>query len=87
VPKIAEFVADNKKQGGNKVIPLVVYNLPDRDCSALASNGELSIASGGESKYREYIAAVKKQLQAASGQKFVLIIGKRVVSLRRDHQN
>src|ERR1700761_5907095 len=53
VPKIAEFVEDAKKQGGNVAIPLVVYDLPDRDCSALASNGELSIAGGGESKYKE----------------------------------
>jgi len=26
------------------VLTLVVYDLPDRDCAALASNGELSIA-------------------------------------------
>ena len=28
------------------VVPLVIYDLPDRDCAALASNGELSIAGG-----------------------------------------
>lgn len=26
----------------------VVYDLPDRDCAALASNGEYSIANNGE---------------------------------------
>jgi cellulose 1,4-beta-cellobiosidase len=28
------------------IVPLVIYDLPDRDCAALASNGELSIAGG-----------------------------------------
>ena len=28
------------------VLTLVIYDLPDRDCAALASNGELSIAGG-----------------------------------------
>lgn len=77
VARIPEFVADAKAQGGNQVIPLVVYDLPDRDCSAYASNGELSIASGGAEKYKEYIAAIKKELQAASSTKFVLVMGKR----------
>src|SRR5260370_7057741 len=27
------------------VIPLVIYDLPDRDCAARASNGELTIAA------------------------------------------
>jgi cellulose 1,4-beta-cellobiosidase len=77
VPKIAEFVADVKKKGGNQVIPLVVYDLPERDCSALASNGELSLADGGEAKYKDYIAAIKKEIVAAgTAQKFILVIGK-----------
>ena len=33
-------------------ITLVVYDLPDRDCAALASNGELSAASGGLATYK-----------------------------------
>jgi len=31
--------------GNPVVIPLVIYDLPDRDCAARASNGELSIAA------------------------------------------
>lgn len=36
------------QQSGSQpiVLTLVVYDLPDRDCAALASNGELSIAGG-----------------------------------------
>jgi cellulase/cellobiase CelA1 len=32
------------------VVQLVIYDLPDRDCAALASNGELSIAGGDTPK-------------------------------------
>ncbi|WYZ44595.1 hypothetical protein EsH8_VII_001031 [Colletotrichum jinshuiense] len=43
----------------------VIYNLPDRDCSAKASAGELVIADGGVEKYKkEYIdpiAALAKE--------------------------
>ena len=33
------------------LFPIVIYDLPDRDCAALASNGELSIANNGLSYY------------------------------------
>nr|WP_103960287.1 glycoside hydrolase family 6 protein [Nonomuraea solani] len=37
-------------------IQIVIYNLPNRDCSALASNGELLIAQNGFNRYKaEYI--------------------------------
>jgi cellulose 1,4-beta-cellobiosidase len=37
-------------------IQFVIYNLPNRDCSALASNGELLIAQNGLARYKaEYI--------------------------------
>ncbi|MBN1312133.1 MAG: glycoside hydrolase family 6 protein, partial [Anaerolineae bacterium] len=42
-------------QGAN-AIQIVVYDLPNRDCSALASNGELLIAEDGFNRYmNEYI--------------------------------
>ncbi|GAA1784746.1 hypothetical protein GCM10009682_03620 [Luedemannella flava] len=35
---------------------MVIYDLPNRDCSALASNGELLIANNGLARYKaEYI--------------------------------
>jgi len=52
-----------------------VYNLPERDCSALASNGELSLDNGGEAKYKEYIDSIVKEIKAASSTKFVLAVG------------
>lgn len=35
------------------VFQVVVYDLPNRDCAALASNGELRISEGGFDTYRE----------------------------------
>ncbi|KAI5803675.1 1,4-beta-D-glucan cellobiohydrolase C [Geopyxis carbonaria] len=43
------------------IVPFVVYDLPDRDCSAAASNGELSLAADGANIYKtEYIAAIRE---------------------------
>ena len=41
-------LAQQSASGTNQpiVVELVIYDLPDRDCAALASNGELSIAGG-----------------------------------------
>ncbi len=45
-------------QGAN-AIGIVIYDLPNRDCSALASNGELLIAQNGLNRYKtEYIDAI-----------------------------
>lgn len=46
------------EQGAN-LIQIVVYDLPNRDCHALASNGELTQGPNGSARYRsEYIDAV-----------------------------
>ncbi len=43
------------------LITFVIYDLPDRDCAAFASNGELSSKSDGLSRYKqEYIDAITK---------------------------
>ncbi|MEV7966391.1 glycoside hydrolase family 6 protein, partial [Sphaerisporangium sp. NPDC088356] len=58
-------------------IQFVIYNLPNRDCSALASNGELKIAENGLSRYKtEYIdpiAAIMADPQYA-GLRIVTIV-------------
>ncbi|GCE31698.1 glucanase [Dictyobacter alpinus] len=46
----------NANPGKPVVITLVIYDLPNRDCAALASNGELSIANNGLANYKsQYI--------------------------------
>jgi len=63
-------------QGAN-AIGIVVYDLPNRDCSALASNGELLIAQNGLNRYKtEYIDVIFNKINQAkySGLRIVMII-------------
>jgi cellulose 1,4-beta-cellobiosidase len=42
------------------VITIIIYDLPNRDCAALASNGELLIAQNGMQRYQnEYINPIR----------------------------
>ncbi|MFG1946009.1 glycoside hydrolase family 6 protein [Nonomuraea sp. NPDC048826] len=52
-----EAVTQDAANGATPLtIQVVIYNLPNRDCSALASNGELRIAQNGFNRYKaEYI--------------------------------
>lgn len=59
---------------GNFIAPFVVYDLPDRDCAAAASNGELSIANGGAALYRGYIDSIRTILLEFPTIPVVLII-------------
>ncbi|EEB92206.1 hypothetical protein MPER_09318 [Moniliophthora perniciosa FA553] len=63
-PYLKDASAKGKAEGKKYLLQIVVYTLPERDCAALASNGELSIDNGGEVKSREYIdtmvATIKK---------------------------
>jgi cellulose 1,4-beta-cellobiosidase len=43
--------ASEDTSGTPMLFPIVIYDLPDRDCAALASNGELSISNNGLSYY------------------------------------
>jgi cellulose 1,4-beta-cellobiosidase len=63
-------------QGAN-AIGIVVYDLPNRDCSALASNGELLIANNGLNRYKtEYIDVIYNTVSQAkySGLRIVFVI-------------
>ncbi|KAF0318559.1 1,4-beta-D-glucan cellobiohydrolase CEL6A [Colletotrichum sp. SAR11_59] len=52
----------------------VVYNFPDRDCSAKASAGELAIADGGLDKYKtEYIDPIAALAKEYSDTRIVFI--------------
>jgi cellulose 1,4-beta-cellobiosidase len=53
----------------------VVYDLPDRDCAALASNGEYKIANNGVANYKAYIDSIKAQLVTYSDVQVILVIG------------
>ena len=45
------------------IVPLVIYDLPNRDCAALASNGELTVANNGLQYYeKDYIDPIARIL-------------------------
>lgn len=53
----------------------VVYDLPNRDCSARASAGELSVKEDGEARYKaEFIDVIAAQFQAHPNQPIVAIL-------------
>lgn len=49
-----------------KILQIVVYDLPNRDCHANASNGELTYANNGAALYQQYIDGMVSAISAAS---------------------
>ncbi|KAF2231975.1 glycoside hydrolase family 6 protein [Viridothelium virens] len=79
VPSMGTYLADIQKQNAAGASPpiigaFVVYDLPNRDCSAAASNGEFSVANNGLANYEKYIDSIKAQLQAYPSVDTVLLI-------------
>jgi cellulose 1,4-beta-cellobiosidase len=70
---LADIRAANKA-GGNYAGQFVVYDLPDRDCAAAASNGEYSIANGGVANYKKYIDAIREMVIRYSDIRILLVI-------------
>eukprot|EP00833_Pecoramyces_ruminatium_P003449 jgi/Orpsp1_1/1177481/evm.model.c7180000061604.1 len=66
----------SQQTGSKKVLTVfVVYDLPGRDCHALASNGELLANESDMQRYKtEYIDVIEKHLQTYKSQPVVLII-------------
>ncbi len=58
-------LAQQQSSGSPVAIMVVIYDLPNRDCAALASNGELLIAQNGLNRYKtEYIDVIAPILAA-----------------------
>ncbi|KAF8427727.1 cellobiohydrolase II [Tirmania nivea] len=80
IPTMDPYLADIRAKnaaGANPPIlaPFVVYDLPDRDCAAKASNGELAIAKDGINIYKtEYIDVIYNTLIKYPDVNVVLII-------------
>jgi cellulose 1,4-beta-cellobiosidase len=79
IDSIADTLADIRAAnaaGGNYAGQFVVYDLPDRDCAAAASNGEYAIDDGGEEKYKGYIDKIRALFVEYSDIRTILVIGK-----------
>ncbi|KAJ5568588.1 hypothetical protein N7450_011074 [Penicillium hetheringtonii] len=79
VSQMDDFLADIKSKNAAGANPpnagiFVVYDLPDRDCAALASNGEYSIADGGVAKYKTYIDNIRSTLLKYPDVQTILVI-------------
>lgn len=53
----------------------VIYDLPDRDCAAAASNGEYTIADNGVADYFAYIDSIVAVVKNYPTQRIVFIVG------------
>jgi cellulose 1,4-beta-cellobiosidase len=76
---MSRYLDDAQQQAGAGGEPpvsvFVVYDLPNRDCSAKSSAGELAVDKGGEARYRtEFIDVIAAQLRAHASQRVVLIV-------------
>ncbi len=79
VDEIPNWLSEAQAQSdaaGVPVVPVfVVYDLPNRDCAAKASNGELKIEEGGETRYREeYIDVIAAHFRAHPEQRMVVVL-------------
>ncbi|KAJ7172052.1 cellobiohydrolaseII [Mycena filopes] len=71
---LASASAQGKSSGTPSLVQIIVYDLPDRDCAAAASNGEYSIANGGQALYFKYIDALVAQIAKFPDVRVVAII-------------
>jgi cellulose 1,4-beta-cellobiosidase len=63
------------KDGKPTLTLFVVYDLPNRDCAAKASAGELKLNENGEARYRtEFIDPIAAQFRAHPGQPIVAVL-------------
>lgn len=56
------------------MVQIVVYVLAGRDCAALASNGEFSIADDGLNKYKNYIDQIVEEASQYTDVRVVAVI-------------
>ena len=79
VANLQGWLDEAKKQqdasGKPTVTVVVVYNLPERDCSAESSAGELSVEQNGEQRYRsEFIDPIVAQFKAHPSQPIAVVL-------------
>ncbi|KAI0132694.1 glycoside hydrolase family 6 protein [Xylariales sp. AK1849] len=67
--------AEKAASGVNQIVGLVLYDLPDRDCSAGESAGELSSAENGLEIYKnEFIKPYADKVSAATDLTFAIVL-------------
>jgi len=79
VKNLTGWLDEAKKQqdasGKPTLSVVIVYDLPNRDCSAEASAGELKVAQNGLQRYKsEFIDAITAEFKAHSSQPIVVVL-------------
>ena len=79
VGNLKGWLDEAKKQQDASGVPtmsvIVVYNLPNRDCSAESSAGEFKVEENGEARYRtEFIDPIAAQFKAHRDQPIAVIL-------------
>ena len=79
VENLKGWLDEAKQQQDASGVPtmsvIVVYNLPNRDCAAVSSAGELKVEENGEARYRtEFIDPIAAQLKAHTNQPIAVIL-------------
>ena len=76
LPSWLDAAAAQQKEAKKPVTPIVVlYDLPNRDCSAKSSAGELDAADAGETRYRsEFVDAIATLFAAHPEQRIIALL-------------
>lgn len=79
IPSVGRWLDDAKRQqvanGQRMLTVFVIYDLPNRDCAAKSSAGELLLEENGEERYRtEFIDPIAAQFAAHADQPIVAIL-------------
>ncbi|KAG9044283.1 Beta-glucosidase cel3A [Tulasnella sp. UAMH 9824] len=74
VPTLTTYLADAQSQSSKSIVQIVIYDLPDRDCHAKASNGEYHIADNGVANYKAYIDSISSAVSAYPGVRVVAVV-------------
>jgi cellulose 1,4-beta-cellobiosidase len=69
-------IAKQQAAGAEPLVPtFVVYNLPNRDCAAAGSRGELSVEKNGEALYQsQFIDVIAAAFKAHPNQKITVVL-------------
>ena len=76
LPRYLDDALQQQKSGGKPVVPtFVIYDLPNRDCNAGASAGELPANDEGEARYqREYIDVIAAAFAAHPDLRIAIVV-------------
>ena len=66
IPSLDTYMADAATKSGCTIMPIVIYDLPNRDCHAKASNGEFTISNNGVANYYDYIDQIVAIINSTS---------------------